>query len=104
MHPSIKKITVRGRQLFTKNKLTEGPMHGTKDSLEAYFPFKNRKSMWVVGWKPLVTKQKCPGTNKDVELPHHMNILTGHGKAGVRFLATYDRGAKGYHFPQDSKG
>jgi len=103
-HPSIRKITVRGHQLFAKNTLTEGRHGKSKDSLEAYFPFKFKKHQWVVGWKPLVGKQKCPGTNKDVELPHHMNIITGHHDSGTRFLATYDRGAREYHLPQDEKG
>lgn len=99
--PSIKVIHARGNQIFSRQTLTEGPSDSRDsfDSLEAYFPVSIPKSYkWVVGWKPRVTKHKAPCG--DVELPHHLNILVGHDM-DARFLATYDRGAKAFHFPKD---
>lgn len=102
--PSLKVVHARGSQIFSRSTLTEGPTDDRRsfDSLEAYFPVEIPKTHnWVVGWKPRVTTHKAPCGN--VELPHHLNILVGHGD-NARFLATYDRGAKGFEFPKDRDG
>lgn len=105
--PSVKMIRARGHQIFSQERLTEGPHvddPASFDSLEAYFDVPIPEThRWVVGWQPRVKQQQVPSCDSPVELPHHMNILVGQGQE-TRFLATYDRGAQGFHFGTDQQG